>query len=136
MVYPHLRKQMRQAIDAEYDRSPAEKFRKVCAELPAALSTQWDLDRRYKKELACLRQTPVTRGGSVHLAGEGPHALGVTREPGSQRSLRRTEPPDLREARRAICLGDFPEGLLDPAHQRTSLSWRSCASSSADELQG
>ena len=62
MVYPHLRKQMRQAIDAEYDRSPSEKFRKICSELPADLKTQWDLDRRYQKELAFLRQTPFKPG--------------------------------------------------------------------------
>jgi hypothetical protein len=62
MVYPHLRKQMRKAIDAEFDRSPPEKFRQVCSKLPADLGTQWDLDRRYKKELALLRQTPITGG--------------------------------------------------------------------------
>lgn len=62
MVYPHLRSQMRKAIDAEYDRSPSEKFRKVCSELPADLKTKWDLDGRYQKELAFLRQTPFTRG--------------------------------------------------------------------------
>lgn len=61
MVEPHLRKQMFNAIMAEYDRSPVEKFEKVCADFPKELaSSKWDLDKKYKKELAFLRQTPFT----------------------------------------------------------------------------
>lgn len=61
MVEPHLRKQMFKAIMAEYDRSPAEKFDKVCAEFPKDLAgSKWDLEKKYRKELAFLRQTPFT----------------------------------------------------------------------------
>ena len=61
MVEPHLRKQMLNAIMAEFDRSPTEKFEKVCAGLPKELaSPKWDLEKKYKKELAFLRKTPFT----------------------------------------------------------------------------
>lgn len=63
MVYPHLRKQMRAAIDKEYDRSPVEKFDQVCAGFPADLaSAKWDLDKRWPKEMALLRKTPLVAG--------------------------------------------------------------------------
>jgi hypothetical protein len=60
LVYPHLRKEMRKGIDAEFDRSPAEKFRRICAQFPADLaSARWDLDKTWSQELAYLRQTPM-----------------------------------------------------------------------------
>lgn len=60
LVYPHLRKQMLSAIQKESDNSPMEKFKKICSEFPADLrSSKWDLDKRYKKELAFLRETPL-----------------------------------------------------------------------------
>ena len=60
LVYPHLRKQMLAAINKESDNSPVEKFKEICSELPADLrSSKWDLDKRYSKELAFLRQTPL-----------------------------------------------------------------------------
>jgi hypothetical protein len=62
MVYPYLRKQMRKAIDAEYNSAPVDRFKKVCSQLPEDLRTKWDLDKRFKKELAFLRQTPFKAG--------------------------------------------------------------------------
>ena len=61
LVYPHLRKQMLAAIQKESDNSPVEKFKQICSQFPADLrSSKWDLDKRYKKELAFLRETPFT----------------------------------------------------------------------------
>jgi hypothetical protein len=64
MVEPHLRKQMMNAILKEFDASPAEKFRRICADFPRELrSDKWNLEKRYAKELAYLRQTPYTPPG-------------------------------------------------------------------------
>jgi hypothetical protein len=61
LVYPHLRKQMLAAINKESDNSPVEKFKGICAGFPADLrSSKWDLEKRYRKELAFLRETPFT----------------------------------------------------------------------------
>jgi hypothetical protein len=61
LVYPHLRKQMLAAINKEFDNSPVEKFKAICAGFPADLrSSKWDLEKRYRKELAFLRETPFT----------------------------------------------------------------------------
>jgi hypothetical protein len=60
LVHPHLRNQLLQAITAEFDRSPAEKFAKICADYPREFgSARWDLEKNFRKELAQLRRQPL-----------------------------------------------------------------------------
>jgi hypothetical protein len=63
MVQPHLRKQLVDSITREFDNSPIEKFKTICSELPRDLrSSKWDLESRFRQELAFLRQHPLTPG--------------------------------------------------------------------------
>ncbi len=60
LVYPHLRNQLLKGITAEFDRSPAEKFAKICADYPREFgSAKWNLERNFAKELALLRRQPL-----------------------------------------------------------------------------
>ncbi len=60
LVYPHLRKQLLKGITQEFDRSPAEKFKKVCADYPKQMASgKWNLAKAYAGELAELRRQPL-----------------------------------------------------------------------------
>ena len=60
LVYPHLRNQLLKSITAEFDRSPAEKFAKICADYPREFgSAKWNLEKNFAKELALLRRQPL-----------------------------------------------------------------------------
>jgi hypothetical protein len=61
MVQPHLRNQLIKSIGAEFDRSPTAKFDEICANFAKEIrSSKWNLEKRFKKELALVRRHPVT----------------------------------------------------------------------------
>jgi hypothetical protein len=64
-IRPYLRKKGLDDFMYEFDSRPAAEFERVCIEYPTViLSPEWDLEKKFRRELAVMRKQPLNAAGA------------------------------------------------------------------------
>jgi hypothetical protein len=66
MVYPHIRKDVVNALMRRSDTVSVQEFEATCARYPDDVKgSKWNLEKRLGKELQVIRERPLTRGANA-----------------------------------------------------------------------